>query len=219
MTIKMIVLSGFALASLSVSAVEVKSAKLDATGENLLVTVVHGGGCGDHDYKLELKGCAESMPVQCQATIKHTTNDFCEALISREAKFNLKALGLTTEYYKDASLTIKGDQNSSATVRLIKPAKIVATESVRCMTHTGSILEIDNEVVTLTTTANEVNEYNVVGKRVIVLESFPSILQTTYKLDDGRSIVTSFRDGTKSGNGQFIRVDGTRSPEFTCVTK
>lgn len=63
MLLKQLVLTGLALASLSVSAVEIRDAKLDAKGENLLVTVVHGGGCGEHNYKLELKGCFESMPA------------------------------------------------------------------------------------------------------------------------------------------------------------
>lgn len=219
MILKNLLISGLALASFSVSAVEIVSAKLDSSAENLIVTVRHGGGCGDHKYELELRGCAESMPVQCQATIKHTTSDFCEAYLTREAKFNLKEYGLTADYYKDASVTIKGDQKTSATVKLTKKATSTpTTESIRCLTHTGSILEIAGDEVVLTTTNNERSDYRVVNKRVIVLESIPSILQTTYKLDDGRSIVTSFRE-SKNGNGQFIRIDGTRSPEFSCVSK
>lgn len=160
------------------------------------------------------------LPVQCQATIKHTTNDFCEALITREAKFNLKEYGLTDDYYKDGSLTIKGDQKSSATVKLTKKAPTpVSTDSTRCLTHTGSILEIANDEVSLTTTSNERSDYKIVDTRVVVLESFPSILRTTYKLDDGRFIVTSFKTGSKNGTGQFLRIDGTRSPEFNCVAK
>lgn len=220
MNFKHFILSGLALASFSAGAVEVVGAKLDSTAENLIVTVSHGGGCGQHNYELVLSGCAESMPVQCKAKIKHITTDFCEAILTREAKFNLKQYGLNTPYYKNAKFTIVGDDNSSATVTLVtKKPEATSSEKVRCMTHTGSILEISGKTVTLTTTSNESAEYAVVGTRVIVLESLPSIYQTTYKLDDGRSIQTSFRSGSKSGTGEFIRVDGSRSPEFTCVSK
>lgn len=222
MNLKHFILSGLALASISVSAVEVVSAKLDSAGENLLVTVRHGGGCGDHKYELVLKGCAESMPVQCQATIKHTTNDFCEAYLTREAKFNLKSYGLTDEYYKDAKLTIKGDQSSSAAVKLTKKAQASTTLNkgkIRCLTHTGSILKIEDNMVSLTTTEDEVNDYEIVDTDILVLESMPPVYQTTFKLDDGRSIVTDFRGNSKEGTGQFIRKDGSRSPEFKCVAK
>lgn len=221
MKVKALILSGLALFSFSVSAVEVLGAKLDASGENILVKVSHGGGCGDHKYELVMKGCAESMPVQCRATIKHTTNDFCEALITREAKFNLKSYGLTKDYYQDAMITISGDDNTSAVVRLTKttaPSTFLGGK-VRCLTHTGSILEIANQTVTLTTTENEVREYSVIGTNIRVLESFPPIYQTILKLDDGRKIETNFRGESKEGTGEFIRLDGTRSPEFKCVSK
>jgi hypothetical protein len=220
MNFKHFILSGLALASFSASAVEVVGAKLDSTAENLIVTLRHGGGCGEHNYKLVLSGCAETMPVQCQATIKHSTADFCEAILTREATFNLKQYGLNTPYYKNAKFTVVGDDNSAATVTLVaKKPETTSAAKIRCMTHTGSILEISGKTVSLTTTSNESAEYGVVGTRVIVLESLPSIFQTTYKLDDGRSIQTSFRSGSTSGTGEFIRVDGSRSPDFTCVSK
>jgi hypothetical protein len=219
MNFKHFILSGFALASFSASALEVVEAKLDSTAENLIVTVVHGGGCGEHNYKLVLSGCAETMPVQCKATIQHSTQDFCEAIITREAKFNLKQYGLTTSYYKNAKLTITGDDKSSATVTLAKKVSNTTADVTRCITHTGSILEIAGQKVKLTTTDNEVAEYEIVDTKLRVLESIPSIYQSSYKLDDGRSIETSFRSGSKSGTGNFVRLDGTRSPEFNCVSK
>lgn len=221
MNMKHFILSGLALANFSVSAVEVVGAKLDAKAENLIVTVRHGGGCGEHKYDLELRGCAESMPAQCKATIKHTTSDFCEAYLTREAVFNLKSYGLTDSYYKDAKLTIKGDQGTSASVRLtLKPVvSTAAVANVRCMTHTGSILEIADQVVTLKTTDNETLQYNIVGNDMRILESNPPIFQMYYKIDDGRMIVTNFREGSNKGSGNFIRLDGTYSPEFNCVSR
>lgn len=219
MNFKHFILSGVALASFSASAVEVVGAKLDSSAENLIVTVRHGGGCGDHSYKLVLGGCAESMPVQCQATIKHSTADFCEAYLTREATFNLKQYGLNTSYYKDAKFTIKGDRNTSATVTLSKKVSDISSDKIRCMTHTGSILEISGKTVTLTTTDSETKEYSVTGTDLSILESLPPVYQTVYGLDDGRSIETNFRSGSKNGTGQFIRIDGTRSPEFKCISK
>lgn len=219
MNFKHFILSGLALASFSASAVEVVGAKLDSSGENLIVTVRHGGGCGDHSYKLVLAGCAESMPVQCQATIKHSTSDFCEAYLAREAKFNLKQYGLNTSYYKDAKFTIKGDGSTSATVTLSKKELNTTSQKTRCMTHTGLILDISGKTVNLTTTDNETTEYSIIDTKMMILESLPSIYQVIYKLDDGRSIETNFRSESKNGTGQFIRIDGSRSPEFKCVTK
>lgn len=216
MIFKNLILTTLAFASFSASAVEVVSAKLDSSAENLVVTVRHGGGCGQHSYKLIVTGCFETMPVKCQATIQHTTADFCEAYLTREAKFNLKEYGLNASYYKDASITISGDRETSATASL-KITSTNSSENVRCLTHTGSVLEITNESVVLTTASNENAQYAVVNKRVIVLESLPSIFQSIYKLDDGRSIITNFKSNSKSGTGNFIRNDGSRSPDFSCV--
>jgi hypothetical protein len=208
------------LFSVSSQAVEILSAKLDASKTNLIVTVAHGGGCGDHSYELKMGVCLESMPVQCQATIKHMTNDFCEAIISREAKFSLKKYKLTDKYYAGGKLTITGDSKSSATVILpsgsSSSSSSSSTKGIRCTTHTGSELVITTKKVTLVTTNNDVAEYAVTDTRFVSIETMPSIDQTTLKLDDGRSIVLEFRSGSNTGTGEFIRLDGTRSPEFTC---
>lgn len=42
----------------------------------------------------------------------------------------------------------------------------------------------------------------------------PPVDQTTYKLDDGRSVVTSFRGEQRTGTGYFIRLNGEASPQF-----
>lgn len=91
------------LAATSVFAneVEVKGARLDSTGENLLVEVVHGGGCEKHVYKLVPKACAESMPVQCEAEVKDLTFDTCESFVQTTVSFNLKAHGYVGRYYSN----------------------------------------------------------------------------------------------------------------------
>lgn len=106
----------------STQAVQVEEAKI--IGDTLFVGVSHGGGCGEHDYKLKLGMCLESLPAQCFAEIIHTTNDFCEALLFRTAEFSLSEYGLDKEYFDGASLTITGSRDwrtnkkSSASVRI-----------------------------------------------------------------------------------------------------
>lgn len=87
----------------------VKSAKLDASGANILIDVVYGGGCAKHDFMLKLDGCYESYPVQCEAKLIDQTVDYCEALISDTVVIPLAKYGLNDSYYQRGSLTITGD--------------------------------------------------------------------------------------------------------------
>jgi hypothetical protein len=216
-----LVVLGSMLSAFSVQAVEVVSAKLDAAKENIIVTVRHGGGCGDHKYTLVMGSCQETFPVQCSASIKHMTSDMCEAYLTKEATFSLSKNGLKDKYYDGANLRIVGDNNSSAALTLPKTssANVVTPASgkkVRCVTHTGSELGIGEGKVVLKTTDAKSAEYKIVKTEMRSIETFPSIDQMTYKLDDGRSLQTEFTSGKKTGTGQFIRLDGTYSPEFAC---
>lgn len=217
-----VLILGSLVSMLSAHAVEVVSAKLDSSKENLIVTVRHGGGCGDHKYTLVMGSCLETFPVQCSATIKHATNDMCEAYLTREATFSLSKNGLKDKYYAGASLRISGDNNSSAALTLPKAGSQnvvtpVASKKVRCTTHTGSELTIGSDKVVLKTTDNKSAEYKIVKTDYRSIETFPAIDQMTLKLDDGRSLQTEFTSGQKTGTGQFIRLDGTYSPEFSCT--
>lgn len=102
----------FALISLASYAAEVVEAKLDESQENIEVTVRYGGGCKEHDFSLELTGCLEISPVQCEAKLVEKViggPDFCEAYITKVVVFNLSKMGLGDEYYRSATLTITGD--------------------------------------------------------------------------------------------------------------
>lgn len=216
-----------ALISSPVLAAEVKDARIE--GDTLIVDVVHGGGCGTHKYDLELRGCAESMPVQCQANLKHTSNDNCEALLHREARFSLRKLGIQGDYYSNGSLTINGSNRSRATVTLPafgsdRPAPRPARsgrKSVECVTHTGSILIIDEarKEISIETTSGKKETYRITDTDMMVLESMPPQYRTVYKMDDGRSVVTTFRADEKTGTGNFIRIGGEYSPEFRSCRK
>lgn len=205
------------------NAAEIVSAELDGAGKNILIGVRHGGGCGEHDYSLKLKGCAESMPVQCQADLVHKTNDFCEALLHRTAVINLKAAGIKGEYYSGGSLTINGDNGSKATITLPEFATSMppvvssrAVAQVSCATHAGSELQVfeKEKVLSLVTKTGEKNQYRIVGVEVRILESIPEVFQSRYKLDDGRTVVIEFRGKSQVGTGYFIRLSGDTSPNF-----
>ena len=102
----------------------IRSAKLDASKKNILIDVTYGGGCGKHDFTLEVHGCAETFPVQCQADLVEKTNDMCEALVGTTVVLSIAEAKVNTRYYEGGNLTILGDQNwqtkkrSSATVIL-----------------------------------------------------------------------------------------------------
>ncbi len=198
-------------------AAQVISAKIDSQKKNILIDVSHGGGCGEHSYSLKIVKCLESMPVQCEAKLVHTTNDFCEAMLYRTAVINIEKSGLSDEYYKNAKLTITGD-NSNVSVILpssqaVKPA---TKNAVQCTTHTGSKLVLTRAESNLTMTSglNEIKK--VVSVQSSEIETFPVIFQDVYNLEDGRSIIIEFKSGKKIGTGQFLRKDGSYSPQFNC---
>ncbi|NUM89524.1 MAG: hypothetical protein HUU37_10000 [Bdellovibrionales bacterium] len=89
-------------------------------GGNLEVDVRYGGGCKEHSFYLEMRGCAESYPVQCNLLVKdHTTDDHCEALLGKTVVFNLAKHKLDDPYYNGASLRIGGvGQQNTVNVRL-----------------------------------------------------------------------------------------------------
>ncbi len=214
---------GFVGISTPAFGAEIVSAELDGAEKNILIGVRHGGGCGDHDYSLKMKGCAESMPVQCKAELVHKTNDFCEALLHRTAVINLEASGIKGSYYSGGSLTITGANGTEATITLPEFATPMppvissrAQPQVACTTHTGSELQVfeSEKVMTLVTKTGEKNQYGIVDVDIRILESIPEVFQTRYKLDDGRTVVIEFRGKSQVGTGYFIRLTGDTSPNF-----
>ncbi len=97
------------LISTQTFAATVRGARLDASKKAILVDVTYGGGCGKHDFSLEVSGCFESMPAQCSANLIHKSQDACEALISKTVVLSLSDYKLNTRYFSKASLTITGD--------------------------------------------------------------------------------------------------------------
>lgn len=116
---KYLITSLVLLTSLGSFAAIVNSAAV--VGKSVVVDVTYGGGCREHKFKLKLNPvCLESFPSQCSANLIETVvngPDFCEAIINKKIRFNIKKNNLS----KDTYWTIIGDvdytgQRSSATV-------------------------------------------------------------------------------------------------------
>ncbi len=101
------------------SDVKVNNAHYDAARKLIVINVTYGGGfVANHKFKLELGGCLESLPPQCDATLLDTTVDGAEALKTADITMTLSEAGLDENYYSRASLTILGKNKSSATISL-----------------------------------------------------------------------------------------------------
>jgi hypothetical protein len=108
---KMLMVGVLSLMATQSFGAEVKSAKLDASKKNILIDVTYGGGCGKHDFSLQVGACMETSPVKCSAQLVHKTDDACEAIIGETIVISLEKARLTDSYYKRASLTITGDKD------------------------------------------------------------------------------------------------------------
>jgi hypothetical protein len=223
----------FLAASTSTAAgleVGVKSVRLDAAGENLIVDVFHGGGCAKHKYELQIGACMERFPVSCSATVVDKGDpDPCEAMIYATAVFPLAKYKLNESYYSRADLNFETYDSSGKkkTISVTLPEANgggggqpggSGSSIVSCVTHTGSKLTIDASAksATLVATDGQTHKMRITNVDSLTLESNPPISENIYSLNDGRKIETWFRGDEKSGHGKFIRVDGSRSPEFTC---
>lgn len=63
----------------------------------------------------------ETFPVRCLAELRETVidgPDYCEAFVHKTASFSLNAYKLDDEYFRGATITIRGDRDSSASVTL-----------------------------------------------------------------------------------------------------
>ncbi|RZA05697.1 MAG: hypothetical protein EOP11_12250 [Proteobacteria bacterium] len=108
-----------AFASLSANAAEVRGARVNANDATLQVDISYGGGCGNKSFKLEVSPeWAYTSPTQGTARIIESGFDACEAIVSKTLSFSLKAEGLARPSLRAATLTIYGEDDSSAEVTL-----------------------------------------------------------------------------------------------------
>lgn len=101
--------------------VQVNSAKLDSSGENLLLNISHSGGCGEHKYSLKSEFCMETYPVKCPVQVMDETDDMCEAYITKDISLNLAEAGFSGDYFSQATLIF----NELVTVRLPSTLNVV----------------------------------------------------------------------------------------------
>jgi len=81
--------------------VDVDEASVD--GDDLRLVLRHGGGCGDHNYRLFWDGrFLETDPLQARLVVRDETDDFCEALLIQEVTFDLRPM-------REASGTEEGE--------------------------------------------------------------------------------------------------------------
>jgi hypothetical protein len=103
----------------STEAAEIVGGKFYSSEGIIELQVRFAGGCKEHRFELQMKGCFESLPVKCTAQLVDlTTDDFCEAIVGQTIRLSTAQYGLQSEYYRGASIRILGDNGTAATVRL-----------------------------------------------------------------------------------------------------
>jgi hypothetical protein len=205
-------LMGSILAPAAAQAATINSASYDASTQLISVDVTYGGGCKKHTFKLKMNACAESFPVQCTADlIDLTKGDFCEALVSQTVTFKAADYGLMDSYYDNASLVIKGSDDSEAFIQLTRlgGGNVGSGEKVvTCPTSSGKIIKFLPEF-------GEVHYLNADGSdwkshddglnfKTLILESHPPQISVTIKDDEGEKVGGwLFTDGAASFSAQY----------------
>ncbi|MBP9708639.1 MAG: hypothetical protein KBD78_13450 [Oligoflexales bacterium] len=96
--------------------IKVDSAVIDPDTNEFVITHGTGGGCGEHEYKLQIESCLESLPPQCGVSVLYRTNDHCEAMIVNERRF------LISDYFKNpAEVSFSGNNGSTFTLEVGGP--------------------------------------------------------------------------------------------------
>lgn len=183
--------------SMAASAAEVSSAKFDPVTNDLTVEVSYGGGCKQHNFKLDRSGgCLESNPVQCTMKIVETVvagPDLCEALIRKTLLFKAEETGLDDSYFDGAFIKIKGSNNSVASVVIERKADNSEPKGqVICPTTNGKFVKFlpaFGEVHFLNADGTEWRQHHDgLSIEVLVLESNPPQINATITDDEGNKV-------------------------------
>jgi hypothetical protein len=80
--------------------------ELEVNGDYASFVVEHGGGCGQHVYKVCWNGAfVQSSPVQAPLTVQHRGEDPCDAIVRQRLVLEL---GVLSEAYRRAYQTERG---------------------------------------------------------------------------------------------------------------
>lgn len=97
----------------------IENARFDSKQNAIRINVRYRGGCSTHQFRLETNPCRESFPVQCDSElIDLTVDDSCKRLVKKTILISLKDAELDTDYYRGASITLKGSGGSKRLVVL-----------------------------------------------------------------------------------------------------
>lgn len=100
-------------------AATIEGGRIDISRGMLVLEVSYSGGCETHSFSIDMQGCREISPVDCDARlVENSRGDRCEMGAQETLKFSLRSLGLDKPYYSNGTLTIKGDRNSEVTIQL-----------------------------------------------------------------------------------------------------
>lgn len=88
----------------------VKAARLDSSKRNILVDVTYGGGCGKHEFSLEVGACGD-RPAYCLADLVEKTTDMCEKTVVETVVLNIEEAELSNRFFRGATIEIQGDQD------------------------------------------------------------------------------------------------------------
>lgn len=99
----------------------IQNGRYNAETKAIEINVQYGGGCKEHKFQLQMGFCVKTYPLQCNAKlIDLTTDDYCEAFISRTVSISIHEAGLDDRYYTGASIKIQGAGNSNVSITLPK---------------------------------------------------------------------------------------------------
>lgn len=116
-----ILLSVLAFSAIANAAAVINWGAYNPQTQEVKLSLSYGGGCEEHNFKLELAGgCFETFPVQCGLELVRTSGhfDMCEAIITREYDLSLPEYLFTDEYFERAFLTVRGANESSFSFQL-----------------------------------------------------------------------------------------------------
>jgi hypothetical protein len=115
---KALVIMSLLVSSGLAHAAEIKGGRYNPSTKSIELDVGYGGGCGEHNFSLEVGGCLESFPVSCTVELVHSSDDPCEAYLMETVSISLASAGLDDSYYSGASLEIKGGNDSKVDITL-----------------------------------------------------------------------------------------------------
>ncbi len=220
-----LILMGLVFVSMSAQAFQINGGRLNADKTNLRIDVTYTGGCEKHQFQLLMDACVNSSPVQCRMTlVDENENDACEALINETVEINLAKAGIQGSFYSSALLKINGPgQNNSLRIQLPAHVPLAPLNDIACTSDSKLQMNIypTKGILELITAEGKKSSVKIFDTAVQMIEPgiLPSILQSEFALDDQRSAIIEFPQGSKLGTGYLTQWSGGPVTTFACELK